>query len=116
MQQPEVQIMDILTRKPLQSIAINEFVAVVYDDQWWLGTVQEVSVENNDANVSFLHPAGPRTSFHWASTPDVCWIKYTNILGVLNPDNMPSLHGSRNLCITTETKDAIHSKFLSHFE
>ena len=65
MQQPGVQIMDILAQKPLQSITISEFVAVVYDDQWWLGKVQEVSVENNDANVSFLHPAGPRTSFHW---------------------------------------------------
>ena len=45
---------DSLLPSGISGLKIGDFVAVVYDDAWWLGTVQELSEE--DVRIHFMHP------------------------------------------------------------
>lgn len=65
------------------TVTINDIVAVVYDEQWWLADVEKVSLENKDVFVKFYEPAGPRTSFK-KSTSDTVWIPLKNVLRKLS--------------------------------
>ena len=58
----------------------GQFIACIYDGQWWLGNILEVCTENNDAKVSFMHPHGPATSFFWPTKIDDCWVPIVHIL------------------------------------
>ncbi len=41
----------------------GQFVACIYDDQWWPASIVEICTDNNDAKISFMHPHGPATIF-----------------------------------------------------
>ena len=55
-------------------LAPGQYIAAVYDDQWWLGMILEVDNEHDDYKVRFLHPAGPSPTFHWPQFDDECYI------------------------------------------
>ena len=61
----------------MNTINRNDYVACRYDEKWWIGLVQEVSKEEQDFKVSFLHPPGPSRNFCW---PDVCWVSVTDVI------------------------------------
>lgn len=42
-----------------QSIKPGDWMAVVYDEHWWLARAVSVDGENQDARVESLHPHGP---------------------------------------------------------
>lgn len=65
------------------TVSIKDTVACVYDGQWWLGEVDDISVQNRDIHVIFYHPAGPRTSFQ-KNNKDSTWVPLTNVLRKLN--------------------------------
>jgi hypothetical protein len=58
----------------------GQFVACIYDGQWWLGNITEICSDNNDAKVSFMHPHGPAASFFWPTMVDDCWVPIVHIL------------------------------------
>lgn len=62
------------------TIKEEKFVAVIYDNQWWLGKILEVSEVHRDAKIKFMRPSGPSSSYSWPNHTDVCWIPYENIL------------------------------------
>ena len=37
----------------------GQYVACIYETKWWIGNVCKVSVEEQDAQISFMHPEGP---------------------------------------------------------
>ena len=41
-----------------------DFIACCYDALWWIGLVEEIDNENQDAKVKFLHPHGPCKNLH----------------------------------------------------
>jgi len=57
----------------------------MYDGKWWVGNIQNITEEENDIQVTFMHPHGPAKSFKWPSKPDVCWVPLEGILSVLRP-------------------------------
>ena len=61
------------------TLKVSDIVACVYDRQWWLAQIEEISLKNKDVLVHFYHPAGPRTSFK-KSNNDRVWIKMENVL------------------------------------
>ncbi|KAL4709219.1 hypothetical protein ACJJTC_010519 [Scirpophaga incertulas] len=61
------------------SLEVNDTVACIYDGQWWLAQIEDISMEHNDVHVHFYHPAGPRTSFK-KSTNDKVWIPISKVL------------------------------------
>ena len=51
-------------------LAIGQYIAAVYDDQWWLGTILEVDNKHDDFKVRFLRPAGPSPTYRWPEFED----------------------------------------------
>ena len=37
----------------------GDYVTCMYDEDWYIGVIQEVSEEEGDRKVSFMHPKGP---------------------------------------------------------
>jgi len=58
----------------------GQFVACVYDGNWWLASVIDFCPDNNDAKVTFMHPHGPAASFFWPLTEDICWVPVPHVL------------------------------------
>jgi hypothetical protein len=49
---------------------IRGYIAVVYEDHWWLGYVLEKYEENEEFKIRFLHVHGSSASFVFLSKPD----------------------------------------------
>ena len=62
------------------NIQPGQFVACIYDGQWWLGSIVEICTDNNDAKISFMHPKEPATIFFWPTTVDDCSVPIVHIL------------------------------------
>ena len=93
--------------------SVNDFIICVYGNEWWIGKVVNISQELADVLISFMHPCGPRTTFHWPSPSDECWVALTSVLGKLAPCDwpMPTM-GSRNFCIEKSVSDAAQAQFV----
>ena len=47
---------------------------MVYD-----GINEEVSVEENDVLVKFLHPIDPSVHLHWLAIDGKCWVEVNHV-------------------------------------
>lgn len=65
-------------------VKLKDYVACVYDSQWWLGKVEDISPDQSEYFIMFFHPAGPNTSFKLASSDQV-WVTKKDILRVVSP-------------------------------
>ena len=43
----------------IEDIAPGSFYTCQYENDWYLGIANFVSMENQDLNIKFLHPKGP---------------------------------------------------------
>lgn len=50
---------------------IKGFVTCVYDKEWWVACVLQVSEDSEEVCVSFLHSHGPSRSFKYPARPDI---------------------------------------------
>ena len=57
-----------------------DFVCCLYEQQWWIGMVQDINKEEADVAVKFMHPNGPSPSFKWPSKDDICWVPNIHII------------------------------------
>ena len=71
-------IPNILDLKP------GSFVALVYDNDKWLGVVCQIDMENRDVQMTFIHLHFPACSFEWATREDVCWMPGINVIVVVD--------------------------------
>ena len=68
----------------------GQFVAVVYDTDWFIGCITEHSDEHQDILVKFMNRT-PTNRLTWPHREDICWIPFTNVLCNLP---LPMLSGS----------------------
>lgn len=68
----------------------GQYVTCMYDNFWWVGNVCEVSHEEQDVLISFMHPHGSARSFHWPTTKDRCWIPEQHIFMTLEASSTSS--------------------------
>lgn len=61
-------------------LQLQSFVACKYDSFWWIGVVEDIDNDHNDAKIRFMHPHGPSMRFTWPSTADICWIPVANVI------------------------------------
>ena len=66
----------------------SQFALCLYDRQYWVGTV-EVSTENLDVKVKFMHPK-LSTPLKWLSLDDLCWVPNVNVCRVVSPPELSS--------------------------
>lgn len=86
----------------LTSFTNNDYVACIYEDQWWLGIVKDKSIEENDLLVHFFNPAGPRTAFQ-LSKKDIVWVPVNKVVRKITPTELTTASGrthniSEKLC------------------
>ena len=61
------------------------FVACTYDNSWWMQYTLSMDAVEREVKISFLHPAGPATSFSYPRKPDVLTMPGNFILCKLDP-------------------------------
>ena len=91
---------------------LGDYLAVVYDDKWWIGIVTEINLEEIDAEVKFLHSRGPSTYFNWPQRGDYCFIPNLNILKKLSVPQACSNSGRNFVFETSEIEEVQYRKIL----
>lgn len=69
-----------------------DYVACIYEDQWWLGIVKDKSDLSNDLLVHFFHPPGPKTGFQ-LSKNDMVWVPVSKVLRKITPSELTTVSG-----------------------
>ena len=64
---------------------LKGFVTAMYDRNWWLGYVLDKYPDNEGIKVTFLGPKGQSPSFYYLSHPDILVLKYSDVLGLVDP-------------------------------
>lgn len=68
-----------LVETKISNLQPGQYVACIYDNKWWIVNSCDVSLEEHDALINFMHPHGPARSFFWPSRKDSCWIPEQHI-------------------------------------
>ena len=61
-------------------ISVNSFVVCLYDDENWIGLIEEVDNDQRDAKIRFMHPKCIARSYFWPVKDDTCWVPDENII------------------------------------
>ena len=86
----------------LQNITINTYkpgmyVACLYDQDWYIGNVLEVSFEFNDIYIKFMKKH--ENQFSWPKSDDTCWVPIEHIFFEVMTLNAQSKRG-RSYCLS----------------
>ena len=63
---------------------MGNYVSCLYEREWYDGINEEVSVEENDALVKFLHPIDPSVYRHWSAVEAKYWVPVNYRLQLLS--------------------------------
>ena len=75
---------------PRDTLSPSLFAVCLYDRQYWAGIIMEVSTENLDVKVKFMHPKLSAPSLKWPSRDDLCWVPNVNVCFVVSPPELSS--------------------------
>ena len=89
------------------------YVACVYDKEWFLEVIVEVSIENEDIMIKFMNKNMDTNSFSWPVRVDICWIAVTNVLCRITILSAQS-GGGRLYSISSEEYKCIINVFPKH--
>ena len=67
----------------IEKVEVGSYIGCLFDRQWYVGLVQDLSFEHNDVNVKFIHPKGPAKAFFWSDREDNCWVPVDHMLAVV---------------------------------
>lgn len=73
---------------------VDDWVAAVYDSQWFIGRVLGIDQENSTLEVDFLEVASSKSENHFKSPRggDILWVPRKSLLAVIQP---PVLCGTK---------------------
>ena len=69
----------------IEHIMPGSLFASSYDDEWYFGVANYISVEKRDMNIKFLQPNGPAAQFFRPSLEDTCWTPIHNVITKVDP-------------------------------
>ena len=72
----------------LDEYILGQFILCRYETEQWVGNIKEISFENEDVLVSFMHPKVPSRNFHWPTREDLCWVPTQHITTSINPPSI----------------------------
>lgn len=66
--------------------AVDQIVAALDSDEWYVGKVLEVDLADRDAKITFMvrKTSKTATTFKWPHPHDVIWIPFDDILTVVS--------------------------------
>ena len=82
-------------RSSAKNFKLYDFVACKYNSFWWIGIVNEICGNNDEACVKFMSPHGPSSYFSLPSRDDICWVPVENIVCVLSPPTAATSTGRK---------------------
>ena len=99
------------------TLSPSQFVVCLYDRQYWVGIIKEVSTENLDVKVKFMHLKLPTPSLKWPSRNDLCWVPNVHVCHVVSPPELSSQtarmhHFNTSECEKIEKTTALHKNTL----
>jgi hypothetical protein len=97
-------------------LATGDVVAAIWDKTWWIGKVINLSVINDDAEISFMHPVGESLLlYRWPDIPDELLVKIPDVLCKLKRASIQKRGRKRNTDYEMEENclDEIESVFLN---
>ena len=74
-----------LMENELKPEEIKGFVTCMYNEEWWVACVLQVSEDSEQVRVSFLHPHGPSRSFKYPARLDILTIPVGDVLTRVDP-------------------------------
>ena len=96
--------------KELPSVSIGNYIACIYDNNWWAGIIEQVFNEEGDTEVKLMH-FNPRTkTFKWPGREDKCLIPFSNILCRINAPTASTASG-RQYVLSPQDLSLIKQKF-----
>lgn len=102
MKQSQEEVSDPTPALKLQDMIPGKYISCMYDREWWIGNIKSVDHEENDVQVSFMHPHGPNKSFSWPRKDDVCWVPLSHVLDIINA---PVTTTGRRYTVPQETQN-----------
>ena len=73
------------------ALSPSQFVVCLHDKNYWVGIIMEVSTENLDVKVKFMHPKLPASSsFKWPARDNLCWVPNVHICCVVSAPELKS--------------------------
>ena len=84
-QEPVLNNMDLR----LYDIVVDQYVAAMYDSNWFIGKVLDIDRDDGDVNISFmerLKTKGEQSElkYKWPNSSDVLWVQFEDIVCVVN--------------------------------
>ena len=100
---------------PGDALSPSQFVVCLYDRHYWVGIIMEVSSENLDVKVKFMHPKLPAPSFKWPTREDLCWVPNVHICCVTSAPELKSqtarmYYFQKSECDKINNTVALHKK------
>ena len=93
----------------IHDLKIGDYVACTYDFDWYAGIILDISIDNGDVYVKFMHPKGPSMLFKWPLKEDECWVALNSAIKILKPPK--SNQSGRNFTFDeNDIKDVISIK------
>ncbi|KAI9525215.1 hypothetical protein NQZ68_009895 [Dissostichus eleginoides] len=87
-----------VTVTTVSSLNNGDWLAVVYDDHWWLAKTIAVDTEHQDVKVEFLHPHGPTAKVKpKCGKKDVCFCPVQDIIVKLMGNASPVQSRTREI-------------------
>ena len=62
---------------------VSDFAVCSYDEEYWIGLIDEVDEEHDDVKVKFMHPSYPARSFSWPKRDDTCFVPIVNVAFII---------------------------------
>ena len=99
-----------LNEKELPSVSIGNYVACTYDNNWWVGIIEQAFYEEGDTEVNFMHFNQRTKTFKWPDREDKCLIPSCNILCKVNVPKATTLSSRQNI-LPPEDMNLLIQKF-----
>ncbi|GBL97023.1 hypothetical protein AVEN_35114-1 [Araneus ventricosus] len=73
--------------------SLHNYVACVYEENWWIELVSELNKEEGDYTIAFMQPHGSSGTFYWPGRQDECPVPSQHILCVIETPEITSHTG-----------------------
>ena len=95
---------------PLDHLQPGQYIACMYDRQWYISCITEHSEEHSDILVNFTkHSSTGLLSWPSASRQDKCWVPYQHIICLASASELQG-HSARFYKLKLEDQMQVHAK------
>jgi hypothetical protein len=92
---------------------IGDYVAVVYDREWYIGLIESADTANQECEITFMHTKMSHTSLNWPQRQDKCLCPVRDILTAVSVPSFSSPR-ARTYKLKQNEFDEITQKFISY--